>query len=93
MKKLNLKTKKTAGQAISFGTDVDRIEPLGSGVLNIQKASITGTINATINHPFCILTESAGLVLVVVYHLNGKTFGAAHIPDEEEVNQQLIYFQ
>lgn len=32
-------------------------------------------------------------MLVVDYHLNGRTFGAAHIPDEEDVNHLLVYFQ
>lgn len=88
-----LNKKKTPGQSVSFANDVVKIEPLGSGSLNIATADGTGSIKKSVNHPVCILTNEVALVLVVDYHLNGKTFGSSHIPDDEDVNHMLIYFQ
>ena len=88
-----LNKKKKSGELISFGDDVVKIEPLGSGVLNIQQADSNGAITSSINHSSCILTEEVALVLVVDYHINGNTYGSDHIPDEEDVNHMLVYFQ
>jgi len=88
-----LTSKKTAGQPINLGSDIAGIEPLGSGILNIAKADANGNIAATIKHSSCVLTREAGLVLLVNYHINGNTFGNAHIPDEEDVSHMLFYFQ
>jgi hypothetical protein len=88
-----LNKKKIPGELINFGSDLVKIEPLGSGILNIQQADDNGVITATVNHSSCILTEEAALVLVVDYHINGNTYGANHIPDEEDVNHMLVYFQ
>lgn len=88
-----LNNKKIPGESVHIGVDVALIEPLGSGTRNVVQASSTGTVSATLNHPSCMLTKTPGLILVAIYHLNGKTFGAAHIPDEEDVSHMLVYFQ
>lgn len=88
-----LNKQKKVGESIQPASDLVKIEPLGSGTSNIVVAGAGGTINSSIQHPSCILTEEAGLVLVIIYHINGKTFGSAHIPDEEEVAHMLTYFQ
>ncbi len=88
-----LNKKKIPGESVSFTEDVVKIEPLGSGTLNIVVADNNGYIKTKINHTSCILTREVALVMVVDYHLNGKTFGSDHIPDEEDVNHMLIYFQ
>jgi hypothetical protein len=84
---------KSVGQSVDFNNDLVSILPLGSGTENIAIAEADGTINTTIQHNSCILTKETALVLVIVYHINGNTFGADHIPDEEEVNHMLVYFQ
>ena len=84
---------KQPGDPISFVDDVVKIEPLGSGTLNVAIADANGAITVTINHDTCILTEETALVMPVIYHLNGLTFGSGHIPDPEEASQMLIYFQ
>ena len=88
-----LTKKKQAGQSINFGSDVINILPLGSGSANVIEAGADGTFQKTLSHSSCILTDAPGLVLVIIYHINGNTYGAAHIPDEEEVSHLLIYFQ
>jgi hypothetical protein len=86
---------KKVGESIDFANDVERIMPLGNGMgtENIMVASSTGQISASIEHTSCILTGSAGLVMIVIYHINGNTYGPNHIPDTEEVNHMLLYFQ
>ena len=84
---------KTPGESISFGADLVKIEALGSGTANVVIADGAGKINTTISHPSCILTDEVALVMVVDYHINGNTFGTAHIPDEEDANHLLFYFQ
>ncbi|MEQ8414204.1 MAG: carboxypeptidase-like regulatory domain-containing protein [Imperialibacter sp.] len=88
-----LTSRKTAGQPINLGSDIASIEPVGSGTLNIAKADANGNITAIIKHPSCVLTKEVGLVLLVDYHINGNTYGSAHIPDEEDVSHMLFYFQ
>ena len=84
---------KRPGDPISFVDDVVKIEPLGSGTLNVAIADANGAITVSIEHSSCILTEETALVMPVIYHLNGLTFGSGHIPDTEEASQMLIYFQ
>jgi hypothetical protein len=88
-----LNKKKSVGEFVNLGADIEKIEPLGSGTQNIAIADANGSINTTFSHGSCILTETPGLVIAVIYHINGNTYGAAHIPDEEEVNHLLVYFQ
>lgn len=88
-----LNNPKQPGESINFNLDVEKILPLGSGSNNIVIADVNGEIQSSITHSSCLLTESNGLVIVVDYHLNGKTFGTAHIPDEEDVNHLLFFFQ
>lgn len=84
---------KRAGESLSIGFDVSSIEALGSGTVNVVVADANGGIETTIIHPYCILTKDVALVLVVDYHINGNTYGNDHIPDEEDVNHMLCYFQ
>lgn len=84
---------KKVGEGIFLGNDLVKIEPLGSATGNVVVADNNGTIDKSFGHSFCVLTETKGLVIVVIYHLNGNTFGAAHIPDEEDVSHLLVYFQ
>lgn len=88
-----LNKKKIPGESVSLTEDVVKTEPLGSGALNIVVADNNGYIKTKINHTSCVLTREVALVMVVDYHLNGKTFGADHIPDDEDANHMLIYFQ
>jgi hypothetical protein len=86
------KTKKV-GQSIDFANDpVNSVNPpLGSGTENVVVAGPNGTINETIQHSSCILTDEVALVIPVVYHINGNTYGTNHIPDDEEVTHMLVY--
>jgi hypothetical protein len=79
-----------AGELPNFA-ELIKIVPIGSGTLNIMKADGEGNINVTIEHPSCILTEGVGLVIPIIYHINGNTYGSAHIPDEEEITHLLVY--
>lgn len=88
------KTKKV-GQSVNFATDLvhSTNPPLGSGTENVVIAGVDGTLTATIQHSSCILTDEVALVIPVIYHINGNTFGAGHTPDEEDVAHMLAYFQ
>ncbi len=91
-----LKTKKTVGQAIEFNDWVYATKPpLGtpSGTENVLIADAEGKIKVTKAHSSCILTDEAALVIPVIYHINGMTFGGGEIPDAEQVVHLLIYFQ
>jgi hypothetical protein len=88
---------RTVGEQIDFMNDFVNITnpPVGSptGTENIAIAGPDGTINVTLEHGSCILTDEAALVIPVLYHLNGKTFGGGHVPDAEEMVHMLVYFQ
>lgn len=86
---------KKVGESVNMATDfIFSINPpLVSGTENIVIAGADGKINATKVHPSCILTQEIALVIPVIYHINGNTFGAGHIPDVEEVAHMLVYFQ
>lgn len=90
-----LNKKKTVGQPVDFPNDVVSGEPLGAsnGSENIAIADAEGNINVGVEHDSCVLTREVALVLVVIYHINGNTYGSAHIPDPEEISQLLFYFQ
>ena len=88
-----LNTVKQPGETINPSADLVKIEPLGSGTSNIAVADGSGRIEVTILHPSCMLTEEVALVMPVIYHINGNTYGSAHIPDAEEVVHMLVYFQ
>lgn len=93
---LNFLNKKiSVGQPVNFPVDVVLGQPLGAtnGTENIAIAGNDGKISVSIEHDSCILTKETGLVLVVIYHINGNTFGSSHIPDPEEISQLLFYFQ
>lgn len=90
------KTKKL-GDTIDFMNDFVNFNnpPLGapSGTENILVSGVDGTISATLQHSSCVLTDEVALVIPILYHINGKTFGGGHVPDVEEVVQMLVYFQ
>jgi hypothetical protein len=90
------KTRKV-GEAIDFMNDfVNPTNPpvgASSGTENIAIAGADGAINVTLRHLSCILTDEVALVIPILYHINGKTFGGGHVPDPEEVVQMLVYFQ
>ena len=92
-----MKRKVSVGQSIDFANDfVNQTNPPigpsdGSG--NVVVADVDGKINLRLEHSTCILTDEVGLVIPVLYHLNGKTFGGGHQPDAEEMVQLLVYFQ
>lgn len=92
-----LNKKRSVGEPIDFMNDFVNFNnpPIGpsSGTENIVIASIDGTINITLEHASCILTDEVALVIPILYHINGKTFGGGHVPDPEEVVQMLVYFQ
>lgn len=84
---------KRPGDPVNIFEDVVKIQALGSGSLNVAIADSNGDIQVSIEHYSCILTEEFGLVMPIIYHLNGNTFGETHIPDAEEASQMLVYFQ
>ncbi len=90
------KTRKV-GEQIDFMNDFVNFTnpPIGSssGTENIAIAGADGTINVTLEHASCILTDQAALVIPILYHINGKTFGGGHVPDAEEMVHMLAYFQ
>lgn len=91
-----LKVKKKVGESIQGNDWVYSIKPpLGppTGTENVLNAGADGTINVTKVHSSCILTDEVALVIPVIYHLNGKTFGGGEIPDVEQVAHLLFYFQ
>ncbi len=90
------KTRKV-GQSVDFANDFvfHPNPPVGpsNGSGNVLIAGADGTINATLTHSSCILTDEVALVIPIIYHLNGITFGGSHIPDAEETAHMLVYFQ
>ena len=92
-----LKKKRKVGEPINFMNDFvhPTNPPIGSrsGTENILIAGADGAINATLEHTSCVLTDEVALVIPILYHINGKTFGGGHVPDPEEVVQMLAYFQ
>jgi hypothetical protein len=85
------------GESIDFTNDFVNMTnpPIGpsSGSGNALVADANGKIEATLAHSSCILTDEIALVIPVLYHLNGKTFGGGHVPDAEEMVHMLVYFQ
>ena len=92
-----LKRKVKVGESIDFANDFVNFNnpPIGAanGTENIAIADAEGKIGMTLSHGSCILTDEVALVIPVLYHLNGKTFGGGHVPDAEEIVQMLVYFQ
>lgn len=90
------KTRKV-GENINFMNDfVNQTNPpIGAtnGTENIAVADASGVIDATLDHNSCILTDEIALVIPVLYHINGKTFGGGHVPDPEEMVHMVVYFQ
>ncbi len=90
------KTRKV-GEGIDFANDfVFRTNPpVGSsdGTENIAVADENGAISIVFEHASCILTDQVALVIPILYHINGKTFGGGHVPDTEEMVHMLAYFQ
>ncbi|MEX0289237.1 MAG: carboxypeptidase-like regulatory domain-containing protein [Flavobacteriaceae bacterium] len=90
------KTRKVS-EPIDFANDFVNFTnpPIGAadGTENIAVADANGSIYVTLSHDSCILTDEVALVIPVLYHINGKTFGGGHVPDPEEVVQMLAYFQ
>jgi hypothetical protein len=92
-----LKKTRSVGEQIDFMNDFVNFTnpPIGpdTGTGNIAVADDNGMIKVTLNHGSCILTDEAALVIPVLYHINGKTFGGGHVPDPEEMAHMLAYFQ
>ena len=88
---------RSVGEQIDFVNDFVNFTnpPIGAsdGSENIEVADANGTINATLEHPSCILTDEVALVIPILYHINGKTFGGGHVPDAEEMVHMVVYFQ
>ncbi len=85
------------GESIDFANDFVNMTnpPIGSssGTVNIAVAGADGSIQVTLEHASCILTDEVALVIPILYHINGKTFGGGHVPDAEEMVHMLVYFQ
>ncbi len=92
-----LKRLRKVGESIDFANDFVNFNnpPVGpsNGTGNVVVADANGRIASTLEHGSCILTDEVALVIPVLYHINGKTFGGGHIPDPEETVQLLVYFQ
>jgi hypothetical protein len=80
-----LKTTRKVGEQIDFANDFVNFTnpPIGasSGTENIAIADAGGNISVTLEHASCILTDEVALVIPVLYHINGQTFGGGHVPD------------
>ena len=92
-----LKRKVKVGESIDFANDFVNFNnpPIGpsDGSGNVVVADVNGRMESTLEHGSCILTDEVALVIPVLYHINGKTFGGGHVPDPEETAQMLVYFQ
>lgn len=92
-----MKRKVSVRQSIDFANDFVNFTnpPIGpsNGSGNAVVADADGNIETTLVHSSCILTDEVALVIPVLYHLNGKTFGGGHQPDAEEMVHMLVYFQ
>ena len=92
-----LKITRKVGEQIDFMNDFVNFNnpPIGAsnGTENIVIAGADGTLTATLQHNSCILTDEVALVIPILYHLNGMTFGGGHVPDAEEMVHMLVYFQ
>jgi hypothetical protein len=92
-----LNTTRKVGEGIDFANDFVNMNnpPIGpsNGSGNALVADANGKIEATLTHSSCILTDKVALVIPVLYHLNGMTFGGGHVPDAEEMVHMLVYFQ
>lgn len=92
-----LNIKRSVGESIDFINDFVNFTnpPVGAanGTENIVIAGADGTINTTLEHSSCILTDEVALVIPILYHINGKTFGGGHVPDPEEMVHMVAYFQ
>lgn len=88
---------RSVGEQIDFMNDFVNFTnpPVGpeSGTENMAVADVNGVVKVTLEHGSCILTDEAALVIPVLYHINGKTFGGGHVPDPEEMVHMLVYFQ
>lgn len=88
---------RSVGEEIDFMNDFVNFTnpPVGSasGTENMAVADVNGVLKVTLEHSSCILTDEAALVIPVLYHINGKTFGGGHVPDPEEMVHMLVYFQ
>ena len=86
-----------AGEHIDFMNDFvnPNNPPIGpsDGSENVVVADANGSISVILSHASCILTDEVALVMPILYHLNGKTFGGGHVPDSEEMVHMLVYFQ
>ncbi|MCL6266777.1 carboxypeptidase-like regulatory domain-containing protein [Flagellimonas myxillae] len=85
------------GENIDFMNDFVNLTnpPVGAsnGTENIAVADASGVIDVVLEHDSCILTDEPALVIPILYHINGKTFGGGHVPDPEEMVHMLAYFQ
>lgn len=92
-----LNTTRKVGEKIDFMNDFVNFNnpPIGpeNGEGNIAVADGNGVLNVVLEHGSCILTDEVALVIPVLYHINGKTFGGGHVPDSEEMAHMLVYFQ
>ncbi|WP_273568842.1 carboxypeptidase-like regulatory domain-containing protein [Maribacter halichondriae] len=92
-----LKKTRKVGEQIDFANDFVNFNnpPIGAsnGTENIAVADASGKIDVTLEHGSCILTDEVALVIPVLYHINGQTFGGGHVPDPEEMVHMLVYFQ
>ncbi len=90
------KTRKV-GESINFMSDfVNQTNPpigASNGTENIAVADALGVIDVVLEHSSCILTDEEALVIPILYHINGKTFGGGHVPDPEEMVHMVAYFQ
>tara|TARA_R110002049_G_scaffold15417_4_gene63045 strand:+ start:10131 stop:11117 length:987 start_codon:yes stop_codon:yes gene_type:complete len=92
-----LNTTRKVGEQIDFMNDFVNFNnpPIGpvTGEGNIAIADENGVLNVMLEHGSCVLTDEVALVIPVLYHINGKTFGGGHVPDPEEMVHMLVYFQ
>lgn len=88
---------------INFANDIKANGALGDGVSNKLFASSAGEAELELDahpgglsmfgsQPPCAIANSEGFILVVNYHIDGKTHGGSPGPDKDDVAHMLIYF-
>ncbi len=90
-------------EGIDFSEDISGMGALGDGSSNILIASESGEAAIEVSvlsgfmtmfgsHPPCAIGNSPGLILVMNYHIDGKTYGDYPGPDSQDVAHMLVYY-
>ena len=89
-------------EGINVDTDISDAGALGNGSINLMVASENGEAQLEVeanpgplsmfgSQPSCAITNIPGFLLVVNYHIDGKSHGPVPGPDKDDVAHLLIY--